>query len=59
MKEELSYKILLDKDWSLEEFTVFTRLYFQNYSFIYCLETIGNSDILQQEFKLKKCFEKL
>ena len=53
MKEELSYKILLDKDWSLEEFTVFTRLYFQNYSFIYCLETIGNSDILQQEFKLK------
>src|SRR5690606_30158986 len=53
MKQELSYKILLDKNWSLEEFTVFTRLYFQNYSFIYCLENSDDSNILQQEFKLK------
>lgn len=38
-----SYKILLDKNWSLEEFTIFTRLYFQNYSFIYCLEDLDKS----------------
>lgn len=40
-----AYKILLDKDWSLEKFTVFTRLYFQNYSFIYCLEDLSSSEI--------------
>lgn len=34
-----NYKILLDENWSLEELTEFSRLYFQNYSFIYCLET--------------------
>lgn len=53
MKKESSYKILLDNDWSLEEFTIFTRLYDQNYSFIYCLEDVKDSDTVKQEFKLK------
>lgn len=33
------YKILLDGKWSLEDLTTFSRLYFQNYSFLYCLES--------------------
>ena len=33
------YKILLDGKWSLEDLTIFTRVYFQNYSFLYCLDT--------------------
>ena len=36
------YKILLDGQWSLRDFTEFTRLYYQNYSFIYCLDTEAN-----------------
>lgn len=57
MKEKSTYKILLDKNWSLEEFTVFTRLYFQNYSFIYCLERGHNLNTLSQEYKLKNVLE--
>lgn len=34
-----TYRILLDGKWSLEDLNVFSRVYFQNYSFIYCLET--------------------
>ena len=39
------YKILLDGKWSLEDLSVFSRVYFQNYSFLYCLDTsaIGNA----------------
>ncbi|MEM8496390.1 MAG: hypothetical protein AAF542_00115 [Pseudomonadota bacterium] len=33
-----NYRILLDGRWSLEDLTTFSRIYFQNYSFIYCLE---------------------
>ena len=39
----MSYKILLDKDWSLEDLSYFCRLYFQNYSFFYCLENTNTS----------------
>lgn len=38
-RKERIYRILLDGDWSLEDLTVFSRVYFQNYSFLYCLET--------------------
>lgn len=48
-----AYKILLDKNWSLEEFTIFTRLYFQNYSFIYCLEDLPPAEIKQNSYKLE------
>lgn len=34
-----SYRILLDGEWSLEDLMNFSRVYFQNYSFIYCLDT--------------------
>jgi hypothetical protein len=34
-----TYRILIDGDWSLEDLTNFSRVYFQNYSFIYCLDT--------------------
>lgn len=34
-----SYKILLDGKWSLEDLANFSRVYFQNYSFLYCLDT--------------------
>ncbi len=37
--DERVYRILLDGRWSLEDMTVFSRVYFQNYSFLYCLET--------------------
>ena len=37
--EDRSYKILLDGKWSLEDLMNFSRVYFQNYSFLYCLET--------------------
>ncbi|MHA3084495.1 hypothetical protein ACX1NX_15320 [Acinetobacter sp. ANC 5383] len=50
---KLAYKIFLDKSWSLEEFTIFTRLYFQNYSFIYCLEDLFSSEIDQTSSKLE------
>lgn len=36
---ENKYRILLDGKWSLEDLMVFSRVYFQNYSFVYCLET--------------------
>lgn len=49
-----SYKILLDNNWSLEEFTTFTRLYFQNYSFIYCLEDLSSSEIKPNSYKLER-----
>lgn len=39
MENENTYKIFLDGKWSLEDLTVFSRVYFQNYSFIYCLDT--------------------
>lgn len=38
MKDQ-TYKILLDGRWSLEDLTEFSRIYFQNYSFLYCLDT--------------------
>lgn len=34
-----TYRILLDGKWSLEDLMIFSRIYFQNYSFLYCLET--------------------
>lgn len=34
-----TYRILLDGSWSLEDLTLFSRVYFQNYSFLYCLDT--------------------
>ena len=37
---EDNYRILLDSRWSLADLNKFTRLYIQNYSFIYCLENI-------------------
>ena len=36
--DEKKYRILLDKRWSLENLNDFTRLYMQNYAFLYCLE---------------------
>ncbi|WP_051901466.1 hypothetical protein [Methylotenera sp. L2L1] len=39
MANEKNYGILIDGDWSLEDLMNFSRLYFQNYSFIYCLDT--------------------
>jgi len=39
INDKNTYKILLDENWSLEDLTEFLTLYFQNYSFIYCLET--------------------
>lgn len=39
MANEKNYGILIDGDWSLEDLTNFSRLYFQNYSFVYCLDT--------------------
>ena len=39
MQSKKNYRILLDGDWSLEDLMNFSRLYFQNYSFIYCLDT--------------------
>lgn len=33
------YRILLDGEWSLEDLMNFSRVYFQNYSFIYCLDS--------------------
>ena len=36
--DDKNYRVLLDKRWSLEDFNKFSRLYLQNYSFIYCLE---------------------
>lgn len=53
-KFEPSYKILLDNNWSLEEFTIFTRLYFQNYSFIYCLEDLSFSETNSKSSKLER-----
>jgi len=40
-----TYKILLDENWSLEDLTEFLRLYFQNYSFVYCLETSNTNEV--------------
>ncbi|GHF91574.1 hypothetical protein [Thalassotalea marina] len=34
-----TYRILLDGKWSLEDLMNFSRIYFQNYSFLYCLES--------------------
>ena len=34
MEVNRSYRILLDDKWSLEELTNFSRVYFQNYSFL-------------------------
>jgi hypothetical protein len=39
MHSKKNYQILIDGDWSLEDLMDFSRLYFQNYSFIYCLDT--------------------
>lgn len=39
MTAQKNYAILLDGEWSLEDLMNFSRLYFQNYSFIYCLDT--------------------
>lgn len=48
-----SYKILLDGRWSLEDMMNFSRVYFQNYSFLYCLEShISN---VSTEAVLKDC----
>ena len=49
-----TYKILLDGKWSLEDMTNFSRVYFQNYSFLYCLEShISNVSTLRTELVLK------
>ena len=34
-----TYRILLDGQWSLEDLMNFSRVYSQNYSFLYCLDT--------------------
>lgn len=39
MSKNRVYRILLDGKWSLEDLTNFSRVYFQNYSFLYCLDT--------------------
>ena len=39
MGKNRTYRILLDGSWSLEDLTNFSRVYFQNYSFLYCIET--------------------
>ena len=36
--DEKNYRVLLDKRWSLENLNEFTRLYMQNYAFLFCLE---------------------
>lgn len=41
--DEKNYRILLDKRWSLENLNDFTRLYMQNYAFLYCLENNQNN----------------
>ena len=38
-----NYRVLLDKRWSLENLNDFTRLYMQNYAFLYCLENNKNN----------------
>lgn len=40
-----NYRVLLDKRWSLEDLNDFSRLYMQNYAFLYCLE--NNKDNLR------------
>ncbi|QNY17315.1 hypothetical protein IC765_18510 [Acinetobacter seifertii] len=40
-----NYRVLLDKRWSLENLNDFSRLYLQNYAFLYCLE--NNKDNLR------------
>lgn len=39
MAAKKNYQIMIDGNWTLEDLMEFSRLYFQNYSFIYCLET--------------------
>ena len=39
MNQPKTYRILLDGQWSLEDLMNFSRIYFQNYSFLYCLDT--------------------
>ncbi|TCB49244.1 hypothetical protein E0H80_13115 [Acinetobacter sp. ANC 4779] len=42
--DEENYRVLLDKRWSLEDLNEFSRLYMQNYAFLYSLETsLGNT----------------
>lgn len=38
-----NYRVLLDKRWSLENLNDFSRLYLQNYAFLYCLENNKNN----------------
>lgn len=54
MKEGV-YRVLLDGSWSLEDLTNFSRVYFQNYSFIYCLDSsVDHADNLRIESVLKQ-----
>lgn len=39
MSQSKTYRILIDGRWSLEDLMNFSRIYFQNYSFLYCLDT--------------------
>jgi len=41
--DEKNYRVLLDKRWSLEDFNKFSRLYLQNYAFLYCMENNENN----------------
>lgn len=41
--DQKNYRVLLDKRWSLEDFNKFSRLYLQNYSFLYCFEKNQNN----------------
>lgn len=50
MPEQHNYAILLDGEWSLEDLMNFSRIYFQNYSFIYCLDT-ASVDIATHRIK--------
>ena len=53
--EQGVYRVLLDGKWSLEDLTVFSRVYFQNYSFIYCLDSsIEHSDTRRLESVLEQ-----
>ncbi|MDY6525279.1 hypothetical protein SKM52_12195 [Acinetobacter faecalis] len=38
-----NYRVLLDERWTLENLNDFTRLYMQNYAFLYCLENNINN----------------
>ena len=55
MEQNRTYRILLDEKWTLEELTEFTRVFFQNYSFLYCLD---RESVDVASFRVKSVLEK-